>query len=211
MNAITNSRVFLDIYKSCQVLNSQGPLLQIAAAAPFTNLGQYLGHSLGAPSAKTPTLFCKYQKDPVTGAFDTSCDIKAPISPKGEKKNQAVEYVFDHYLNKKVRCTLVQLQEGILYHAPELASLIDKVIQTEPARKILNQALTDGPIAFFKGDHRNAPGGASWKPKEREIRVRSDETPNRKLGNLLFEIVNALQVKKQLALSKDTDEGIVSK
>lgn len=188
MIAITNSTVVSDASKYGWFVSDQ--VSQIAAAPILAKVGQ-----------QTPDFFCNYQKDLVTGAFDTSCYTKA----------QGVEYVRDSFLNKNVKCISVQLQEGKLYHDLELAPLIEKVMQTEPSRKLLNQALSKGSIAFLSGDHQSAPGGGSWRPLEREVRVRSDEMPNRKLGHLLFEIADALQLEKQLALSKDTNEGTVSK
>lgn len=105
----------------------------------------------------------------------------------------------------------ILLPEGEIIYEPKLRPYVYNVIDTEPARELLNKVLADGPINILLGDDSDAPAGGKWIADGREITINKSEHPDRKLGHLLFEMANALQAKEQLQLQQDSSEGKVSR
>ena len=177
----------------------------------------FLSRSLGSVAINPSTIFCKYITDHNNKVLDHSCDGEggetptATATPKLAKMDGPFSYVEDRYLYKEVKCISLELPEGKILYAQELAPFVQKVIESKPARNLLNQALAAGPLTILLGEKWNVPSGGSWMPKEREIRIQDAESPERKLGHLLFENVNALQVKEQLKFETECDSGLVAK
>ena len=153
-------------------------------------------HSLGA---------CKYLQDPETGTLDASCDAQLGAIPKES------EYVMHGYSRKKIKCVSLKLPEGQLLYARGLSPLVEKIVESEPARLLLNQALKAGPLTLLLGDKKSAPAGGKWVPAMRQIYIQKEEHPDRQLGHLLFEIVNALRTEEQLSLKQKCEQGLVGK
>lgn len=144
---------------------------------------------------------------------DTHLFIVPPdnFCPLFIQKEPQLVTVTDPANGKNVKCLSIELPEGKMCYAAKLEPTVRKMINSRSARELLNRVLSDGPIYVFLGNKATAPSGGSWRMLDRTIFINMNESDDRKLGHLLFEMANALQSKQQLDLSRDVNLGIVSK
>lgn len=119
--------------------------------------------------------------------------------------------LIDPFTSKAIPCLFSDLPNGKVVYSPELKPLMGRIIDTKPAKELLNNALRHGPLKVLSADKEQAPAGGRWIMSERLILIDEEEKTSRKLGHLLFEIANSLNVEKQLKLSNEALYGLVSK
>ena len=176
------------------------PLEALNAAADLTTrIAGFAIHSLFGRSLDKP---CEWD-DPLRG----TCTMTSASETKAER----FEYVKDRLRSEKIRCVAVALPEGKILYEPVLAALVNRIIDSKPAREILNQVLQDGPVTILSAGSQGAPQGGSWEALSRTVRLHKAEDADRKLGHLLYELINAMQFNEQMKFFSNVQSGKVDK
>ena len=154
-------------------------------------------------------IYCNYMRNPANGQLDVTCGRTLTFSK--EAPSVRFEYVKDRLSPKDIQCISHTLPEGKILYQPALASFVNKIIASNPAREILNKVLQDGPLTILSADKRGAPLGGSWEPHARVIRLLESASKDRILGHLLYELCSAEQFDEMTAFYKEIESGMLSK
>lgn len=110
-----------------------------------------------------------------------------------------------------VNCSIYGIENGSLCFSPKLEDVVIKILNTEPARNLLNKALRKGSINILPGDQYNTPTGSIWMFESRTILVDPEKEKDTKPGYLLLGIAEALNSVFQKKIAEKSHKGLVGR
>lgn len=180
--------------------------LSSLAAKTFVRFSRILKRDLNRapvdPCEKIANFTCSYSQNPFT--------LENSFCVANEKIQETI-LVEDFYIKAKVTCLKQELPEGTIAYSKELSPAINKILQSKDAYSLLKKALEDGPLTFLSADAEAVPSGGIFMSEPRYIYIARTKDQNEQTGQTLYEICDALNSNLIHSLTRDVEEGKVSK
>jgi hypothetical protein len=96
--------------------------------------------------------------------------------------------------------------------AKKLQPCLQRILQLDEGRELLNQIYQEGPISFITSNHMlSEQFGAFWDTDHRAISLNGERPTGEIIGSMLFEMQNALVSKKFEELDHLAEKGRIDR